>query len=166
MRNVYVKCSARCLKHQMFPFIIPCVIRGFPGGSAVKNPPASPGDTGDRGLIPGSGRSSGGGNGNQLQFLAWESSWTEEPGRLQSTRLQGVGRDWGCSHTHMKSIIGFWRENIFNDNYEWKAWYHCVSRFWSRVTYMEGVIYFYYWVQDLFFLLKAAHINIYYLLIS
>ena len=31
---------------------------------------------------------------------------------------------------------------------------------------MEGVIYFYYWVRDLFFLLKAAHINIYYLLIS
>ena len=32
--------------------------------------------------------------------------------------------------------------------------------------YMEGVIYFYYWVQDLFFLLKMAHENIYYLLIS
>ena len=33
----------------------------------VKNPPASAGDTGDAGSIPGSGRSPGGGNGNPLQ---------------------------------------------------------------------------------------------------
>ena len=59
----------------------------------VKNPLANPGDTGDRGLIPGSGRSAGGGNGKQLQFLAWEGSWTEGPGRLQSTGLQGVEQD-------------------------------------------------------------------------
>ena len=26
-------------------------------------------------------------------FLAWEIPWTEEPGRLQSMRLQRVGRD-------------------------------------------------------------------------
>ena len=37
---------------------------GFPGGSAIKNPPANAGDTG---LIPESGRSPGEGNGNQLQ---------------------------------------------------------------------------------------------------
>ena len=30
--------------------------KGFPGGSMVKNPPASAGDTGDMGLIPGSRR--------------------------------------------------------------------------------------------------------------
>ena len=34
----------------------------------LKNPPASAGDTGDAGLIPGSGRSPGGGNGNPLQY--------------------------------------------------------------------------------------------------
>ena len=34
---------------------------GFPGGSVVKNPPANAGDVG---LIPGSGRSPGAGNGN------------------------------------------------------------------------------------------------------
>ena len=34
---------------------------GFPGGSAVKDPPAS---AGDAGLTPGLGRSPGGGNGN------------------------------------------------------------------------------------------------------
>jgi len=39
---------------------------GFPGGSAVKNPLASAGDTGDVGLIPGLGRSLGEDNGNPL----------------------------------------------------------------------------------------------------
>ena len=41
---------------------------GFPGGSVVKNPSANEGDTGDVGLIPGSGRSLGEGNGNPLQY--------------------------------------------------------------------------------------------------
>ena len=41
---------------------------GFPGGLEVKNPPANAGDIGDRGLIPGSGRSPGGGNHNPLQY--------------------------------------------------------------------------------------------------
>ena len=39
---------------------------GFPGGSVVKNLSANAGDTGDSGLIPGSGRSPGGGKGNPL----------------------------------------------------------------------------------------------------
>ena len=34
----------------------------------VKNLPASAGDTKNAGLIPGSGRSPGGGNGNPLQY--------------------------------------------------------------------------------------------------
>ena len=37
---------------------------GFPGGSVVKNLPPNAGDTGDKGLIRGSGRSLGVGNGN------------------------------------------------------------------------------------------------------
>ena len=41
---------------------------GFPGGSVVKNPPANAGDSRDAGLIPGSGRSPGEGNGNPLQY--------------------------------------------------------------------------------------------------
>ena len=40
------------------------------GGSVVKNPPANAGDTG---LIPGSGRPSGGGNGNPLQYSCLEN---------------------------------------------------------------------------------------------
>ena len=38
---------------------------GFPGGSVVKN---LPDNVGDMGLIPGLGRSPGGGNGNPHQY--------------------------------------------------------------------------------------------------
>ena len=41
---------------------------GFPGGSVVKNVPVNAGDTKDAGLVPGSGRSPGEGNGNTLQY--------------------------------------------------------------------------------------------------
>ena len=44
----------------------------------VENLPAS---SEDAGFIPGSGRSPGEGNGS---ILAWEISWTEEPGVLHS----------------------------------------------------------------------------------
>ena len=43
----------------------PVGVKGFPGGSGVKNPPASAGDVGS---IPRSGRSPGEGNGNPLQY--------------------------------------------------------------------------------------------------
>ena len=44
---------------------------GFPGGSVVENLPAS---AGDPGLIPGLGRSPGGGNGNPHQYSCLENS--------------------------------------------------------------------------------------------
>ena len=46
---------------------------GFPGSALAKNPPANAGDTRDPGLIPGSGRSPGGGNGNPLQYSCLEN---------------------------------------------------------------------------------------------
>ena len=73
---------------------------GFPGGSALKNPPAS---IGDAGWISGSGRSPGEGNGNLLQYPclgnpvdkgAWRAtvlgvttSWTRL-GRIHRNSLQ------------------------------------------------------------------------------
>ena len=45
----------------------------FPGGSVVKNMPTNAEATGDKGLIPGSGISLGGGNGNPLHYLLGES---------------------------------------------------------------------------------------------
>ena len=41
---------------------------GFPGGLAVKNPPANAGDAGDVGSISRLRRSFGEGNGNPLQY--------------------------------------------------------------------------------------------------
>ena len=40
----------------------------------VKNPPANAGDIRDAGLIPGSGRSPGGGYGNPLQYSCLKNS--------------------------------------------------------------------------------------------
>ena len=47
----------------------------------VKNPPATAGDAGDAGVIPGSGRSPG--SGNLLQDSSLQIPWTEEAGGLQ-----------------------------------------------------------------------------------
>jgi len=52
---------------------------GFLGGSVVKNPPISAGNANS---IPGSGRSSGEGNGNPLQYSCLEIPRTEEPGGI------------------------------------------------------------------------------------
>ena len=41
---------------------------------AVKNPPAKAGEARDSGLIPGSGKSPGGGIGNPLQYSCLENS--------------------------------------------------------------------------------------------
>ena len=40
----------------------------------VKNLPANAGDIGDEGLIPGSGRSSAGGNSNPVQYFYMENT--------------------------------------------------------------------------------------------
>ena len=45
-----------------------------PGGSVVNNPPANARDGRALGSIPGSGRSSGEGNGNLLQYSCLENS--------------------------------------------------------------------------------------------
>ena len=49
-------------------------LQGFPGGAAVKNTLASAGGARDAGLIPGSGKSPGIGNGNLLQYSCLENS--------------------------------------------------------------------------------------------
>ena len=59
----------------------------FPGGSVVKNPPA---DAGDVGLIPGSGRSPGEGNGNPLQYSCQRNPM--DRGAWQAA-VQGVAKE-------------------------------------------------------------------------
>ena len=48
----------------------------------VKNLPANVGDSRNEGLIPGSGRYPGAGNGNPPQYSCLENSVAEEPGGL------------------------------------------------------------------------------------
>ena len=66
---------------------------GLPQWLSSKQSTCNAGDTGDAGLIPGSGRSPGGGKGNPLLYWRkWQSThayripWTEEPGGLQRVR--------------------------------------------------------------------------------
>ena len=63
---------------------------GFPDGSVSKEPACNAGDTGDLGLIPGSGISPGEGNSNPLQYSCLGNA-TEEPGGLQAMGLQRAG---------------------------------------------------------------------------
>ena len=58
---------------------------GFPGGSEVKNPPASAGDTRDMGLILGQEDLLEEEMATHFSVPAWKIPWTEETGRLQST---------------------------------------------------------------------------------
>ena len=55
--------------------------KGFPGGSAVKNPRANAGDLGQE--YPLEKEMS-----THAAVLVWEIPWTEEPGGLQSMELQ------------------------------------------------------------------------------
>ena len=83
------------------------VFLDFPGSSVVKNPPADAGATGDTGLIPGLGRSPGGGKGNLFQYSCLENPM--ERGARQAT-VHGVTKSqtWlsNWAHTH---IILCWK---------------------------------------------------------
>ena len=80
-----------------------CPLWSFPGDAAAKNLPAKAGISGDRGSIPGPGRSPGGGNGNPLQYSCLEDCCLEEPGGLQSEGSQRIWHDWTLIHA-MESI--------------------------------------------------------------
>ena len=64
---------------------------GFSGGAMVKNLPATAGNLRDEGLIPGSGKSPGGGHSNPLQYSCLENSMDREA--LWAT-IHGVTKNW------------------------------------------------------------------------
>ena len=66
--------------------IVKPVLTGSEGKESACN-------AGDMGLIPGSGRPPGEGNGNSLQCSCLEIPWTENPGGLLSMGLQRVRQD-------------------------------------------------------------------------
>ena len=57
---------------------------------AVKSLPTNTGDSRHAGWIPGWERLPGVANATHFSVVAWEISWTEEPGRLQSMGPQGL----------------------------------------------------------------------------
>ena len=67
----------------------------------VKNLPANAGDTRELGLIPGLGRSPGGGNGNLFQHSCLENSI--EKGAWQAT-VHGVAESNVTEHAHIDYI--------------------------------------------------------------
>ena len=99
--------SAICWKTSHSPLSCPSLLygkafiyrfEGFPGGSVIKNPPATAGD-----MVQSLGQEDPLEEGMVTHFsiLAWRIPWTEDPGQLQSIGLQGVGHDWSdLAYTH------------------------------------------------------------------
>ena len=70
----------------------------FPSGSVVNHPPDNLGASGDKGSIPGSGRSLGGGNGNPLQYSCQDNSMDREA--WQANTVHGVAKNWTLLSTN------------------------------------------------------------------
>ena len=86
--NTWTSRSLWNVRPSCFHFVLGyCVILGFPGGSDGNE---SACNAGDPGLMPGSEKFPGEGNGN-LEILAWRIPWTEEPCGLQSMGSQREG---------------------------------------------------------------------------
>ena len=93
--------------------------RSFPDGSVVKIKilPASGGVMGESGSVPGSGRCSGEGNGNSLQYSCLENSMDRGP---RKATVHRVAKSWTqvkrlSTHTHEKKrtnvdSLSFWPE--------------------------------------------------------
>ena len=83
----------------------------FPAGSVVKNLPVSAGNTGDEGLIPGLGRSPGGGNGNLLQYFCLEN-FVDRGARWAPVHGVAKSRDT-TEHTHC--ACHKWQQKFWED---------------------------------------------------
>ena len=65
-------------------------------------------NSGDTGLVPGSGRSPGEGNDNPLLcILAWKIPWTRGACGLQSMELQSDGHDLATKEQQRNLIMNF-----------------------------------------------------------
>ena len=84
------------------------MLRGFPGGTVVKNPPADTGDTRDVSLIPGLGRSPKVGNGKPFQYSYLENSRNRRAWQAivhEVTKNQTWLSNSAHTHTHTHTHI-------------------------------------------------------------
>ena len=80
---------------------------GFSSGPMTENLSANAGDIRDAGLIPGLGRSPGGGHGNPFQYSCLEKPMDRAACRLQSMGLQESGMTGSdLAITHAKEVLG------------------------------------------------------------
>ena len=87
LAQMYSYCCQK-LNNPLLTCYILVLMLGFHCGPLVKSLPAIAGATGDAGLIPGLGRSPGGGRGNMLQYSCLENPMDRGAWCLQSTGPQ------------------------------------------------------------------------------
>ena len=73
--------------------------KGFPDGSAGKESACNAEDPGDVGLIPGMGRSPGGGNGKPLQYSCLKKAHGQRSLAGYNQKGLRVGHDWATKHS-------------------------------------------------------------------
>ena len=66
-------------------------------------------NAGDMGSIPGSRRSTGGGNDNPVQYFRWKIPWAEEPGGLHSMESQNVRHNLARTIKKKKKNHSLWQ---------------------------------------------------------
>ena len=87
----------------------------FPGGSAVKSPPANAGQTRHTGWNTASERSPGGGNGNPLQISCLEDPmdreawWATIHGSQSRTQLSTAQHSRWVPHLRIQQTMDWWR---------------------------------------------------------
>ena len=90
----------------------------------VKNAPAKGGDARDLGMIPGSGRSLGGGNGNPVQYSYLENSMDRAAWRVTvyaTTKSQTWLRDWALLENTIGNAIVYIFIPVYHQTYMCKS---------------------------------------------
>ena len=111
--------------HMALIIRITAMKEGFPDGAVVKNPPANARDARQVGLIPGSRRSPGEGNGNPFQYFCLGNLMDRGHGQLQSMGLQRVRHDRACMNA-MKALT-------IQDRQDWHWWKWRIHSKWTDI---------------------------------
>ena len=93
-------------------------------------------NAGNSGSIPVSGRSPGEGNGSSLQYLAWRSPWTKEPGGLQSMGSQESDMTYRLNHQGIN--VQICKDNILRKD----CFFHLKRRFSTFSVENPGLVFY------------------------